>query len=32
MVELSAEEKIALSDIRAQKGRDMLSDASDTFA
>lgn len=31
MVELSAEEKIALSDIRAQKGRDMLSDASDTL-
>lgn len=31
MVELSAEEKIALSDIRAEKSNDMLSDASDTL-
>jgi uncharacterized protein (UPF0332 family) len=31
MVELSAEEKIALSDVRAEKSNDMLSDASDTL-
>jgi uncharacterized protein (UPF0332 family) len=31
MVELSAEEKIALSDIRADKSNDMLSDASATL-
>ena len=31
MVELSAEEKIALSDVRAEKSNDMFSDASDTL-
>lgn len=31
MVELSAEEKIALSDIRAKKSSEMFSDASDTL-
>ncbi len=31
MVELSAEEKIALSDVRTEKSTDMLSDASHTL-
>ena len=31
MVELNAEEKVALSDIRTEKSREAMSDAADTF-